>query len=390
MNSGEACAFLQSTHQPVRVRWQNGHISSIEPASRPSAPDLWIAPSLMDLQVNGFAGVDFQKDGLVEADLLRAVSGLQAAGCSQFLLTLTTDRWECMLQRLTALRALRENSVPLRTAILGWHLEGPFLSSEPGFCGAHPPDLMIDPSVDHIRELREITHSDPVLLTLAPERKGALEAIELAAALGMKVSLGHTNASAGSLNQALVAGATGFTHFANACPQLLDRHDNILWRVLDTPGLTASLIPDGIHVSPPLFRAAHRALRQEFIYYTTDAVAPAGAPPGRYTVGRHEVNAGPDGIVRQPGGTNYAGSALRPADGIFRAARMLGRPWQSVWGFGSIQPARFMGRLHGIGAGQPANLCLIGLNSDGEPEVRRTVVRGTDVYTAPEGAGAGW
>lgn len=343
----------------------------------------------MDLQINGFAGVDFQQDGLGEADLLRAVCGLQAAGCGQFLLTLTTDRWEAMLRRLTALRALRENSVALRTSILGWHLEGPFLSPEPGFCGAHPPDLMIDPTVDHIREVREITRSDPVMLTLAPERQGALEAIELAAALGMKVSLGHTNASADTLNRALVAGATGFTHFANACPQLLDRHDNILWRVFDTPGLMTSLIPDGIHVSPPLFRAAHRALRQEFVYYTTDAVAPAGAPPGRYTVGRHEVNAGPDGIVRQPGATNYAGSALRPAEGIFRAARMLGRPWQAVWGFGSIQPARFMGRLHGIGPGQPANLCFIGLNADGQPEVRRTVVRGADVYTAPECAGSG-
>lgn len=388
MNSGEICAFLQSTHQPVRVRWHNGHISSIEPASRPDDPDLWIAPSLIDLQINGYAGVDFQKDGLTENDLERAVKGLQAAGCGQFLLTLTTDRWETMLRRLAALRALRENSVALRTAILGWHLEGPFLSSEPGFCGAHAPELMVDPSLDHIRELREITRSDLILLTLAPERKGALEAIELAAALGMKVSLGHTNASAERLNQALVAGATGFTHFANACPQLLDRHDNILWRVLDTPGLTTSLIPDGLHVSPPLFRAAHRALRQEYIYYTTDAVAPAGAPPGRYTVGRHEVDVGPEGIVRQPGATNYAGSALRPADGIFRAARMLSRPWQAVWGFGSIQPARFMGRLHGIGAGQPANLCVIALDNDGQPVIRRTVVRGTEVYTADDAAEA--
>jgi N-acetylglucosamine-6-phosphate deacetylase len=155
------------------------------------------------------------------------------------------------------------------------------------------------------------------------------------------------------------AGATGFTHLANACPRELDRHDNILWRVLDTAGLTVSLIPDRIHVSPPLFRLVHRALDASAIYYTTDAMAAAGAPPGRYKLGRLEVEVGVDQIVRQPGKANFAGSAARPVDAVFRAAEMLGCAWQEVWPRLSEAPAKFMGLSHQLAVGQPATFCLL-------------------------------
>jgi N-acetylglucosamine-6-phosphate deacetylase len=378
MNSGQLSARLVPTGQPMLVRWTGGVISEVTPDPPPAAGELWAAPPLMDLQINGFAGVDFQQDNVSETSLLHAVTALRAAGCAQFLLTLITDRWEAMLTRLSHLRALRARAPILAGAIAGWHIEGPFLSSQPGFCGAHDPSLMIDPSPQHIRALHQITEADPVLLTLAPERTGALETIALAVSLGMRVSLGHTNASADILRQAVAAGATGFTHFANGCPQELDRHDNILWRVLDTPGLTISLIPDGIHVSAPLFRLAHRWLPFGAIYYTTDAVAPAGAPPGRYTVGRHLVEVGPNQIVRQPGGTNYAGSALTPIDGICRAATMLARPWQTVWGFLSANPTGFMGLPHSLAAGQPADICVLRIKQDASPAVERMIVHGEE------------
>ncbi|HAV61924.1 MAG TPA: N-acetylglucosamine-6-phosphate deacetylase, partial [Verrucomicrobiales bacterium] len=114
--------------------------------------------------------------------------------------------------------------------------------------------------------------------------------------LGFKVSLGHTNASAGQLRAAVAAGATGFTHLGNACPQSLDRHDNILWRVLDTPGLGVSLIHDTHHVAPALFRLIHRTLKPFQILHTTDAMAAAGAGPGLFPLGRHQLEVGVDGI----------------------------------------------------------------------------------------------
>jgi N-acetylglucosamine-6-phosphate deacetylase len=228
-----------------------------------------------------------------------------------------------MIERLRRARKLRSESPALQSAIAGWHIEGPFLSPEPGFHGAHDPAKMSDPSPERIRELKQAAENDPVLLTLAPERSGALESIAAAVALGMRISLGHTNASAEQLALAVKAGASGFTHLGNGCTQQLDRHDNILWRVFDTPGLTAGVIPDRIHVSPAFFRVIHRQLHPENIYYTTDAVSPAGAPPGEYCIGGLKVNVGPDQVVRQPGRTNFAGSALRPIDGVLRAVKML-------------------------------------------------------------------
>src|SRR2546421_1231862 len=105
---------------------------------------------------------------------------------------------------------------------------------------------MLDPTRKHVLELRSLTGDDPVLLTLSPERRDALKAIEVAVSRGMKVSLGHTNASAEVIANAVKAGATAFTHLGNGCPRELDRHDNILWRIFESAGLTVSLIPDRI------------------------------------------------------------------------------------------------------------------------------------------------
>src|SRR5262245_18933294 len=108
---------------------------------------------------------------------------------------------------------------------------------------------MIDPTSAHLRQLRDAAGQDPLLLTLAPERANALPLIREAVALGMRVSLGHTNAPVAMLEEAVRLGATALTHLGNGCPRDLDRHDNILWRVFEIPGLPVSLIPDGIHVS---------------------------------------------------------------------------------------------------------------------------------------------
>lgn len=366
MNHGEICARDPATGQPVSVRWQDGKITHCEPATTATDEALWIASPLVDLQINGFGGVDFQQDDLRIEALLSATRHLRAAGCCRYLLTLITEEWTTLTLRLRHLHGLRSQSPELLHAIAGWHIEGPFLSPEPGFCGAHNPAVMMDPTPAHIRELRAITGLDPVLLTLAPERTGALEAIKLAVSLGLKVSLGHTNAPAEILRQAIQAGATGFTHLGNGCPRDLDRHDNILWRVLETEGLMVSLIPDQTHVSPSLFRLVHWVLGPSSIYYTSDAMAAAGAPPGRYRLGRLELEVGADQIVRLPGKTNFAGSALRPIEGIVRAANMLKSPWQEVWPRFSSFPATFMGLRNVLEPGADASFCLLKMTAENQ------------------------
>jgi N-acetylglucosamine-6-phosphate deacetylase len=154
-------------------------------------------------------------------------------------------------------------------------------------------------------------------------------------------------------------GPAGFTHLGNGCPATLDRADNILWRALDTPGLTCGLIPDRWHVSPALFRLIHRLVDPDSIYYTTDAMAAAGAPPGTYRLGHLELEVGPEQIVRLPGTPNLAGSALTPIEGVRRAAEMLDGDWQDAWKKFSTAPARFMGLPENFTVGAPATFALI-------------------------------
>jgi N-acetylglucosamine-6-phosphate deacetylase len=357
MNEGEICAKHFSTGKPVCVRWKNGRITSVKKVS--DAPEnLWIAPALFDVQINGYGGIDFQQDNLTTDDLLSAARQLRRDGCTQFFLTLITNEWPKLTTRLRHCKKLRDTNAELKNAIAGWHIEGPFLSDQPGFHGAHNPAVMCDPTREKISELRAIIENDPLLLTISPERCGAIDAIAFAKSLGIKISLGHTNASAQILGKAVEAGATGFTHLANGCPRELDRHDNILWRVFETSGLTVSLIPDKIHVSPALFRLVHRVLPKN-IFYTTDAMSAAGASPGKYKIANLEMEVGADQIVRQPGKTNFAGSALKPIDGIFRAAEMLNRSWRDVWSNFSEKPASFVGCKNILEVGSPANLCSL-------------------------------
>ena len=358
MNSGELHAWHYATRKPTRVTWSAGRIVSLSEVAEKAATDIWVAPPLLDLQINGYAGVDFQQDDVTEEESLRAVRALRRDGCAKFFLTLITDEWRCMMSRLRHYCELRRNNPELQGAILGFHIEGPFLSPQPGFCGAHDPALMINPTRAHIRELMETVGEIPLLLTIAPEWPGSHDAIVEARKSGCHVNIGHTDATREQLTLALSCGAFAFTHLANGCPQSLDRHDNILWRALDLDELWVSLIPDGHHVSPQLFRIIHR-LTGENIYYTTDAMSAAGAGPGKYRLGKLELEVKDDGVVRYPGKTNFAGSSLTPIAGVFNAAEMLRQPWQEVWKFFAEIPAKRIGWDNTLAAGHEADFCVL-------------------------------
>ncbi len=352
-------ALDSRTGRAVRLTCADGRITSLAPLATGPAGLPVLLPPLVDLQVNGFAGVDFQDDACTGADLERAVTALAAAACHRFLLTLITDRWDRLLARLRHHRALRAASPRLTRTIAGWHIEGPFLSPREGFHGAHPPEFMLAPTPERLRELRAAAGDDLVLLTMAAEWPESPAAIRCARELGFRVWLGHTDASPAQLAAAVAAGAEGFTHLGNGCPVEWHRHDNIVFRVLDEPGLRVSLIPDGIHVSTSLFRLFHRALDPSRICYTTDAISAGGAGPGRYRLAGKELEVGADGVVREPGRSNYAGSSLAPLEGVRRAADMLHRPVAEIWPRFSTRPAAFLGLAPTLVPGAPADFCLL-------------------------------
>jgi len=280
--------------------------------------------SLFDIQVNGFAGVDFQRQDLTHAGLRRAIDALRFHETHRILLTLITDEIDALCAKLARLEQFRRADPLLAETVCGYHLEGPFLSPEPGYCGAHSAALQRAPDLAAFDRLCAAAGNHVRLVTVAPEWPGSAAFIAEVVARGIVVSLGHTNATDLQIDAATNAGARLCTHLGNAVPQTLARHDNIIQRLLARDDLIACFIPDGIHLPPAVLKNFYRAKPASQVILTTDAMAAAAAPPGRYTLGETEVEAGSDGVVRRPGSANFAGSSLTPDQGVSNAARWFG------------------------------------------------------------------
>ena len=275
---------------------------------------------LVDLQVNGFAGLDFNGGEhlghFAEGRLDRALEAVLATGVTTLLPTVITAAPDLLEARLEALDAAIAASPLARLLCPGFHLEGPFLNPAPGYHGCHPPEAMRPP--DHaLVERLERRLSRPILLvTLAPELPGAEDFIRRARAAGRLVALGHSAADFRTVRRAAEAGATLSTHLGNGLPQTLPKLDNPLFAQLAEDRLAATFIADGIHLPPDALRVLLRAKGPERALLVTDAVAAAAAPPGRYPFAGMTVERDAAGTVRVPGAASLAGSALCLDDAV--------------------------------------------------------------------------
>jgi len=267
--------------------------------------------------------VDFQQPGLTEAALRRSVDGLAAHETLRFFVTLITDEVEALTGKFRNLERIRAADPVIAAAVCGYHLEGPWLSPEPGYRGAHDARHMRLPDLGMFERLQAAAGGNIRLMTVAPELPGGADFIRAVTGLGTRISLGHTNASAAEIDAAVRAGAQFCTHVGNGVPTEMHRHDNVMQRLLARDELTAFFIPDGIHVPPDVLKNFYRAKPPGRALFTTDAMAAAGAPPGRYTLGDLSLEVGADRIVRQPGKTNFAGSALCPDEGVANIQKWL-------------------------------------------------------------------
>jgi N-acetylglucosamine-6-phosphate deacetylase len=282
------------------------------------------SPCLFDFQVNGFAGIDFQRDGITSAELRHAVQALRAHDTAAIFLTLITDEIDRLCARFAHLEALCAANPEISAMIAGYHLEGPWMSPEVGYRGAHPPEPMHAPGEAEYRRLQAAAGGRIRLVTLAPEWPGSAEFIAMVVAEGVHVSLGHTNANDDQISSAIAAGARFCTHLGNGVPLTLPRHDNVVQRLLARDELTACFISDGIHLPPFVLRNFVRAKPPGKVLFTTDCMTGAGAGPGRYTIGALTIEIGSDGIARLPGGGGVlAGSTLTPDEGVRRVAAYL-------------------------------------------------------------------
>ena len=294
--------------------------------------------SLFDLQVNGFAGVDFQRAEISSEELRRAVEALRAHETPRIFLTLISAEPDALCRQFERIERFRKADSLIAETICGYHLEGPFLSPREGFCGAHPDAVQRAPDLALFEKMQSAANGNIRLLTLAPEWPGSAEFIAEIVRRGIVVSLGHTDASELEIDAAIRAGATLCTHLGNGVPQTLPRHENVIQRLLARDELTACLIPDGVHLPPFVLRNFFRAKPPGKAILTTDAMAAAAAPPGRYTLGAVEVESR-HGTVRAPGSPYLAGSCLTPDRGVANAAEWLGISVLEARALFSIQAA---------------------------------------------------
>jgi N-acetylglucosamine-6-phosphate deacetylase len=291
-----------------------------------------LAPGFIDLQVNGGGGVLLNDQPT--ADGMRAIARAHRRfGTTGCLPTLITDTREQMRIAIAAARTVSGGD-----GIIGLHLEGPFIS--PKRPGIHRPDRIAQPGAGDLEELRELADAGRSLVTLAPECVPA-GFVQTLAAAGVRISIGHSEASAAVVMQAVADGATGVTHLFNAMPPLSARDPGIVGTALTEPRLTAGVIVDGIHVDPVSVRAAFTAKGADRIALVTDAMPTVGASLNRFELMGRTIKLS-DGRLTSEEGT-LAGAHLDMASAVRNTVRLAKLPLEDALRAASLTPAQFLG-----------------------------------------------
>lgn len=269
-----------------------------------------VTAGLFDLQVNGYAGVDFNTPALTSDALDHALAAMLRAGVTGCLPTLITAHEHELEERLAALdRAVAKSRLGPQM-VPGYHLEGPFLRAEPGYAGCHPAAAMRNPDAARVLAWASQLRRPILMVTLAPERPGSTAAISELVKAGVTLAVAHSAAGFAEIAAAADAGLSVSTHLGNGLPAQLPKLENTLLAQLADPRLTACFIADGHHMTPLALKAMIALKGMHRSVLVTDAVLAAAASPGDYVFADMPVQRDAQGIVRVPGQANLAGSAL--------------------------------------------------------------------------------
>jgi N-acetylglucosamine-6-phosphate deacetylase len=316
--------------------------------------DAVLTPTFLDIHIHGAAGCDVMNS--TPDELSRIQRFLASKGTGHYLPTTVTATVDDTLRALDALAGAAERSTPGDEAEpVGIHLEGPFLSHAKR--GVHPTDLLQRPSVELFDRFQQAARGHIKLLTIAPELDGAAELIAHARSVGVRSSMGHTNATAAETNAAVEAGATSATHTFNAMRALDHREPGVLGMVLDRPELFAELICDGIHVAPALVRLWLK-LKGERAMLITDGISATGMPDGEYHLGPLAVTVQQGRCTLTDAPDTLAGSVLTLDRAVANLRSLTGCSLEQAVRCASSQPASMLGldaSIASLRVGQPAN-----------------------------------
>ncbi len=278
-----------------------------------------------DIQVNGYAGIDFNQNNLTNENLKQACIKLEEDGVEGIFATIITASLPDMISRIKQLVYLQKHDSVISKIIKGIHIEGPFINSTVGYRGVHSENYILKADVEVMKKMVDAGDGLVQIVTLAPELDYNYELTKYLSSQNIIVSAGHCNPQLDQLKYAIDAGLSMFTHFGNGCPQELPRHDNIIQRVLSLKdNLWICLIADGIHIPFYALENYIKLAGIENCLITTDAMAAAGAKAGKYTISNIELEVGEDRVVREPGKENFAGSAIDMKSSYKNLVEILG------------------------------------------------------------------
>ena len=383
---------IVGTAEPVTLAIRKEKIEAVKDGAAPAGAlggdDVWIAPAFFDVQVNGALGINYSSGDLTVDRVLETMELVYKTGTGLICPTVTTSPEGQAISALRALAQACDESKATDASFVGFHVEGPYISSEDGPRGAHPAEHVRDPDWDEFCRYQEASGGRIRILTLAPEREGALPFIEKAVDSGVIVSIGHSGSSQQRVHEAIAAGVRMSTHLGNGSHAMIPRHDNYVWDQLASDELWAGIIPDGHHLPPPFLKIIYRAKQKARICLTSDVSAIAGLPPGVYdrSYGEAKVEIHPNGKISLAGTPYLAGASLFLDTGIANVATTTGAALTDAVEMATANPARMLGvddRLGAVEPGKEASLSLFRW----EPGMKGlavvgTIVRGERVYTA--------
>ncbi|MFC2090394.1 N-acetylglucosamine-6-phosphate deacetylase [Bacteroidota bacterium] len=373
--------ILYSDDKPIRIEIHQGKINKItRPASIGENSKMYVAPGLIDIQINGFKGVDFSDQELTPDMMRNATEGLWKEGVTTYLPTVITRDHE-RLERSFSLLSEVFSDTMIRGSIPGFHLEGPYISPVKGFRGAHNEKYIRNPDLGELAQLQEAAGGRIRLITVAPEIEGAIPFIEKCNEQGMVISLAHHNASSEKIEEAVRAGASFSTHLGNGCANEIHRHNNPLWPQLSNDGLSITIIADGAHLTRDEVRTFYKVKGPEKTILVSDALALAGLPLGEYVVDGDTLLLTED-VVKFPAENVLAGAAKPINKCVGVMMRFTDCSLGEAINMASTNPARLM-NLEDRGeivTGKRADLILFSLQND-NIVIEKTLVAGEVVFT---------
>ena len=360
-----------ATARPLALGVENGRITSLSDSDR--APEQWVSPAFFDPQINGCLGISFNSTSLTAERVRTVADECRKHGIGALCPTLITGGFDALRHGFATLSKALDADAELARRMPCFHLEGPYLSGEDGPRGAHPKEHARDPDWDEFRRWQDAAGGRIRMVTLAPERKGAIPFIEKLAAGGVVVAIGHTAATGAQIRDAVKAGARTSTHIGNGCHAVLPRHDNYVWEQLACDELWASIISDGHHLPATVVKCVVRIKGVGRTLITSDASSLAGLPPGKYREWGTDLEILPGGKTVVAGTPYLAGSGHFTDVCVANAVRMAGVSLADAIDMASARPRQLLGLpVTTLEVGQPAELVLFDWR-EGELKTREVV-----------------